>query len=78
MNKQFLDQASTLQPFIDAFKKDIDRTLIRENLKLSPEQRLLKLMQLQRFADELHRAGHQARLDNNDRFSQTVGAPDRA
>jgi hypothetical protein len=31
-----------------ASKKDIDRTLIRENLKLAHEERLLKLMQLQR------------------------------
>lgn len=27
-------------PVIEAYKKDIDRTLIRENLKLTPEQRL--------------------------------------
>lgn len=46
---------------IQAFKKDIDRTLIRENLKLSYEERLLKLMQLQRFADELRQAGRGAR-----------------
>lgn len=30
-------------PVIDVFKKDIDRTLLRENLKLSPEARLLKM-----------------------------------
>jgi len=46
---------------IHAFKKDVDRTLIRENLKLSYEERLLKLMQLQRFADELRHAGRGAR-----------------
>jgi hypothetical protein len=28
---------------IDAYKKDIDRTLIRENLKLTPDERLRKL-----------------------------------
>lgn len=54
-------------PIIDAdslveiYKKDIDRSLIRENLKLSCEERLLKLMELQRFADELRRAGQKAR-----------------
>lgn len=63
MNKQFLDQSPGLQPIIDAFKQDIDRTLIRENLKLSPEERLVKLMQLQKFADELRRAGQRARLE---------------
>lgn len=54
-------QTHPSQPFIDVYKKDIDRTLIRENLKLSPEERILKLMQLQKFADELRRAGQAAR-----------------
>ena len=48
-------------PVIEAYKKDIDRTLIRENLKLTPEQRLLQLMTLQEFADELRRADRRAR-----------------
>ena len=30
-------------PVIDAFKKDIDRTLLRANLKLTPEERILKM-----------------------------------
>lgn len=30
-------------PVIEAYKKDVDRTLIRENLKLSYRQRLKKL-----------------------------------
>ena len=47
-------------PVIEAYKKDIDRTLIRENLKLTAEQRLLKLTELQRFALELRRAGKSA------------------
>jgi hypothetical protein len=42
---------------IDAYKKDVDLTLIRENLKLTPEQRLQKLQRLVQFADELRRAG---------------------
>jgi hypothetical protein len=46
-------------PVIEAYKKDIDRTLIRENLKLTPEQRLQQLMKLQEFAEELQRAGRQ-------------------
>lgn len=44
-------------PVIEAYKKDIDRTLIRENLKLTPEERLLQLMKLQEFAEELQLAG---------------------
>ena len=31
-------------PVIEAYKKDIDRTLLRENLKLSHEKRLRQLM----------------------------------
>ena len=48
-------------PVIEAYKRDIDRTLLRENLKLTVEERFLKLMELQRFATELRRAGQHAR-----------------
>ncbi|HVN78464.1 MAG TPA: hypothetical protein VMW38_05655 [Terriglobia bacterium] len=47
----------TADPVIEAYKKDIDRTLLRENLKLSIQQRFENLMQLQRFAQELRSAG---------------------
>ena len=30
-------------PVIEVFKRDIDRTLLRANLKLSPEDRLRKM-----------------------------------
>lgn len=48
-------------PVIEAYKKDIDRTLIRENLKRTPEQRLLQLMKLQELAEELQAAGRRLR-----------------
>ncbi len=44
-------------PVIDAYKKDVDRTLLRENLKLTHEQRLRNLMEHQKLAEELRRAG---------------------
>jgi hypothetical protein len=47
---------------VEAYKKDVDRTLIRENLKLTPEQRILQLMKLQEFAEELQAAGRRSRL----------------
>jgi hypothetical protein len=47
-------------PVIEAYKKDVDRTLLRENLKLTVEERLRNLMRLQRFAEEMRRAGRQA------------------
>jgi hypothetical protein len=48
-------------PVIEAYKKDVDRSLLRENLKLTVEERFLRLMELQRFAEELQRAGREAR-----------------
>jgi hypothetical protein len=46
---------------IDLYKRDIDRTLIRESLKLTVTQRFERLMELQRFAEEMQRAGREAR-----------------
>ena len=43
-------------PVIEAYKQHVDRTLIRENLKRSVEERFLNLMKLQQFAEELRRA----------------------
>ncbi len=48
-------------PVIEFYKKDVDRTLIRENLKRSVDERLQRLVELQRFAEELRRAGRGAR-----------------
>jgi hypothetical protein len=43
-------------PVIEAYKKDIDRTLIRENLKLTPHERLLKMISVARFAEQVRRS----------------------
>lgn len=51
----------TPDPVIEFYKKDIDRTLLRENLKLSVTERFEKLMAIQRFAEEMRRAGLEAR-----------------
>jgi hypothetical protein len=48
-------------PIMELYKKDVDMTLIRENMKLTPEERARKLMELQRVATELRRAGREAR-----------------
>lgn len=47
-------------PVVEAYKKDVDRTLLRENLKLTVEERLRNLMRLQRFAEEMRQAGRRA------------------
>jgi hypothetical protein len=51
-------------PVIEAYKKDVDLTLLQENLRLTVEERLQKLMALQKFADELRRAGKRLRGDS--------------
>jgi hypothetical protein len=43
-------------PVIEAYKKDVDRTLIRENLKKTVEERIDALMRWQRLAEELRQA----------------------
>jgi hypothetical protein len=58
---QHADPRIPVDPVIEAYKKDVDRTLIRENLKLTVQQRFEQLMDLQRFAEELRRAGRRAR-----------------
>jgi 3-hydroxyisobutyrate dehydrogenase-like beta-hydroxyacid dehydrogenase len=50
-------------PVIEAYKKDVDRTLLRENLRRTLEERFDNAMELQRFADELRRAGRTARAN---------------
>jgi len=57
--------SGTADPVIDAYKPGIDRTLIRENLKRSPDERLRALQQLQAFAEELRRAGKTLDRRNN-------------
>jgi hypothetical protein len=44
-------------PVIEAYKKDVDRSLIRERLKRTPEDRLRDGQRLLEFAEELRRAG---------------------
>ena len=48
-------------PVIEAYTAGIDRTLLRESLKRTPEERLRKLMELQQVAEELRRAGRKLR-----------------
>ena len=52
---------SDLDPVIEAYKRHVDVTLIRENLRLTVEQRFQQLMKLQQFAEDLRRAGRKAR-----------------
>jgi hypothetical protein len=55
MNEEFVP-AEAIEREVEAFRHDIDRTLLRENLKLTVEQRLLQLIEQARLADEFDRA----------------------
>ncbi len=58
--KQIPEVALEPDPVIEAYKKDIDRTLLRENLRLTPEQRIEKLIAFQKFLEEWREAGRLA------------------
>ena len=47
-------------PVIEAYKKDVDRTLIREQLQRPVEVRVRTMIAALRFAEELRRAGRGA------------------
>jgi hypothetical protein len=64
MSPEELDDASILRrfglepdPVIEAYKKDVDRSLLRQNLMRTPEERWKVLVAAQRLADELRCAG---------------------
>jgi hypothetical protein len=48
-------------PVIEAYKKDVDRTLLIESLKLTPDQRSKKFLRFMEMAYEVRRAGEQLR-----------------
>ncbi len=56
-----LAPADYCDPVIEAYKKDVDRTLLRENLKLTVEQRFEKFERFMECVYELRRAGRAAR-----------------
>ena len=47
-------------PVIERYKRDVDRTLLRENLRRTVDQRLRSLADLQESAAEVRRAGLRA------------------
>jgi len=55
------EQDGFRDPLIEALKRDVDMSLLRRNLKLTPQQRIDQLIEMQRFAVELAEAGRKAR-----------------
>jgi hypothetical protein len=58
--------ADYCDPVIEAYKKDVDRTLLRENLKLTVEERFRKFESFMECFYELREAGRKSRLARKD------------
>src|SRR5437867_1109021 len=56
-----LPPADFFDPVIEAYKKDVDRTLLRENLRLTVAERVEKFERGMRTVYELRRAGEKLR-----------------
>ena len=61
MKKEEITERSSIDDIVELYKRDVDRTLLRENLKLTVEQRFEQLMNMQRFVEEAHCAGRKLR-----------------
>ena len=55
------EQDDDRDPLIEALMRDVDMSLLERNLRLTPQQRLEQLIEMQRFAAELAEAGRRAR-----------------
>jgi hypothetical protein len=47
-------------PTIEAYKRDVDRTLLRENLRLTPAERIEKMISVLAFVEEVRRSKPEA------------------
>ena len=52
----------SIQAIIDLYKKDVDVTLLEENLKKTVEERIRSLQSFEAFREKLHQA-NKLRLD---------------
>ena len=53
--------SDSLAAVIETYKKDVDRTLLRENLQLTVAERFEKFESFMALVDELHAAGQRRR-----------------
>ncbi len=56
-----LAPADAFDPVIEAYKRDVDRTILRENLKLSPQERSEKFVSFMRSVGKLREAAARSR-----------------
>jgi hypothetical protein len=62
-----LAPADYRDPVIEAYKKDVDRTLLRENLKLTEEQRIRKAQSFHESVEGWREAGRRSRAAGKDK-----------
>src|SRR5271170_5327890 len=60
VGKRRIMKVMASNPIIEIYKRDVDRTLIRENLKRTVTERFERHQAMQRFALEMRRAGREA------------------
>ena len=60
-----------VDPVVEAYKRDVDRTLLRQALRMSPAERLMELQRLCEAAEEFRRAGQEAKA-GDDRFRPLI------
>lgn len=63
MERPELAPADYADPVIELYKKDVDRTLLRENLKLTVQQRFDKFVNFMELAREVRAAAVKANSD---------------
>ena len=51
------DEVFERDPVIEVYKRDVDRTLIREQLRRTVDERVQNMIAAARFAAALHQAG---------------------
>ena len=60
-----MDPVAANTDSVGDFMPDVDRTLLRENLKLSFEERARKHLRVLQFVEELRRAGKKLRQNRD-------------
>jgi hypothetical protein len=61
-----MDSVASNTDNVGDYMRDVDRTLLRENLKLSFEERARKHLRVSQMVEELRRAGKKLRQKSDD------------
>ena len=51
---------SSIDAVVEVYKRGVDRTLLRENMQLTPDERVRKMIAVARFAAAVRDAGRKA------------------